>query len=235
MANKSLMERGANLAYHARAIANIVKAFIRGGWAVAALEAVKHYWPYILLVAVILLLLPLIIFCCLPMVLFGFPSSGDAEIAGITEQATLVTGYYDTYEVYYDERVKELINSAIPGADVTEIYTTSFSLLNADGVLYRVILPDPLIQKNWLIAIHSVSIKNDVCATNEQGIREFIANSVTYTFSSYYDEEMDLNYPNALFINYLSPEEVMDARGYDEEQRNWAKLMYETLENNPNS
>lgn len=57
---------------NAQAIRKILQAFLRGGWKAAALEAVKHYWPYILGAAVGLILLPtIIIMASLPSVMQG--------------------------------------------------------------------------------------------------------------------------------------------------------------------
>ena len=52
-----------------QALRQILQAFLRGGWKAAALEAVKHYWPYILGAAVGLILLPTIIMASLPSVM----------------------------------------------------------------------------------------------------------------------------------------------------------------------
>ena len=54
---------------NAQAIRKILQAFLRGGWKAAALEAVKHYWPYILGAVVGLILLPTIIMASLPSVM----------------------------------------------------------------------------------------------------------------------------------------------------------------------
>ena len=56
---------------NAQAIRKILQAFLMGGWKAAALEAVKHYWPYILGAAVALILLPTIIMASLPSVMQG--------------------------------------------------------------------------------------------------------------------------------------------------------------------
>ena len=56
---------------NAQAIRKILQAFLRGGWKAAALETVKRYWPYILGVAVALILLPTIIMASLPSVMQG--------------------------------------------------------------------------------------------------------------------------------------------------------------------
>ena len=71
MSNKGFAGRALDLAHHAVAIKNIIKAFLQGGWASAALQALKYYWPQILAIAGVLLLLPIIIYCCIPMMLFG--------------------------------------------------------------------------------------------------------------------------------------------------------------------
>ena len=60
-----------SLAHLAKALFDIIRAFLQGGWAAAGLQALKHYWPQILAIALVLVLLPTIIFCCMPMVLFG--------------------------------------------------------------------------------------------------------------------------------------------------------------------
>ena len=54
-----------------QALRKILQAFLRGGWKAAALEAVKHYWPYILGAAVALILLPTVIMASLPSVMQG--------------------------------------------------------------------------------------------------------------------------------------------------------------------
>ena len=54
-----------------QALRKILQAFLRGGWKAAALESVKHYWPYILGAAVGLILLPTIITASLPSVMQG--------------------------------------------------------------------------------------------------------------------------------------------------------------------
>ena len=60
----------------------------------AAIEVIKHYGPQFLMAAVVILLLPVIIFCCLPAMLFGFGSSVDPEISAMNRQAEMVQQYY---------------------------------------------------------------------------------------------------------------------------------------------
>ena len=61
MAHKSGIERVGNMAHHAKAFYDIIKALTQGGWAAAAMQMLKHYWPQIIAVSAVLTLLPLII------------------------------------------------------------------------------------------------------------------------------------------------------------------------------
>jgi len=115
LANKSGMDRLADLAHHAKALKDIIKAALRGGWHAAALQAVKHYWPQILAIALVLLFLPLLIFLCLPAMLFGFGSSGGGATASMSLQATTVKGYYDRYAEYCTARIESIQKAVIAG------------------------------------------------------------------------------------------------------------------------
>ena len=53
MAKKSGLEVAGNLAHLAKALYDIIKAFMQGGWAAAALQALKHYWPQILAISLV--------------------------------------------------------------------------------------------------------------------------------------------------------------------------------------
>ncbi len=62
MSKKSGLQRTGDMARHARQLRKSSRAALRGGWQAATLEAVKHYWPYILTAAIVLLMLPIIVF-----------------------------------------------------------------------------------------------------------------------------------------------------------------------------
>ena len=91
MAKKSGMEVAADVAHLGKAAYDIIKALTKGGWHAAALQLLKHYWPQILAIAAVLLLIPVIVFCCLPMAMVGYASSTDTEIAAMTAKAKEVS------------------------------------------------------------------------------------------------------------------------------------------------
>ena len=179
MANKSGMDRLADLAHHAKALKDIIKAALRGGWHAAALQALKHYWPQLLTVALILLFLPLLIFLCLPAILFGFGSSGGGVTASMTLQATTVKGYYDRYAEYCTARIDEIKKTVIDGREdggddtVHEAPDREYT--------YEIVLTGGPMAENWFIALHSVATGNDLNAMSEQSVREFVEKSIVYT------------------------------------------------------
>ena len=178
MANKSGMDRLADLAHHAKALKDIIKAALRGGWHAVALQALKHYWPQILAIALVLLFLPLLIFLCLPAMLFGFGSSGGGATASMSLQATTVKGYYDRYADYCAARIEAIQKAVIAdesGGDDT-VHEAPDQECN-----YEVVLTGKPMEENWFIALHSVTTGNDLNAMSEQSVREFVEKSIVYT------------------------------------------------------
>ena len=177
MANKSGMDRLADLAHHAKALKDIIKAALRGGWHAAALQALKHYWPQILAIALILLFLPLLIFLCLPAMLFGFDSSSGGATASMALQAATVKGYYDRYAEYCAARI-DAIQAFVMGDSGGDDTIHETPDRTAD---YEVVLIGSPMEENWFIALHSVATGNDLNAMSEQSVKEFVEKSIFYT------------------------------------------------------
>ena len=97
--------KAANAAFHAVAIRNIIKAFLQGGWAAAAMQVLRHYWPQVLAVALVLVLLPVIIICCFPMMMFGFDGSTDSQITEMSVQAKQIERCFENYDQYCDRHI----------------------------------------------------------------------------------------------------------------------------------
>ncbi len=184
MAKKSGGQIAGDLAHLAKALYDIIKAFMQGGWGAAALQLVRHYWPQILAISVALLLIPIIVFCCLPMFLFGFNSSTDTEMATMAAQANTVSAYYDLYDTYIDEWVEQIkTNVTESGEQNTETTGPSDSTSPEVVYEYEVVILGEKIQKNWFVALHAVTIGNDLNAATEADIRSFAGKCVDYTLT----------------------------------------------------
>ena len=101
---------------NAQAIRKILQAFLRGGWKAAALEAVKHYWLYILL--------PTIIMASLPSVMQGKAPET------VTDED--ITDMYITRmdEILCDSEVSAVNEIRVVGQPLTynELYAVSLAL-----------------------------------------------------------------------------------------------------------
>lgn len=242
---KGGMERISDLAQLAHALKDIIKGAVSGGLHAAALQAVKHFWPYILAAAAILLLLPIIIVCALPSTLFGF-ASDDAELAAMADMAQKAQGYYDCYPQYCEQRV----------AWITETVTAPPEGGNPE-IAYTVNIQGKPMDIHWFTALHAVSVQNDVTRMTEESIRSFVDTTIPYTVEveEAPEEETTTDETTAaaaataesteptasegpekplkgvLTIAYLTPEQVLDACRFSEADRNWVHVMFEGLTN----
>lgn len=233
MANKSGLEVAGNLAHHTKALYDIIKALMQGGWAAAAMQALKHYWPQILAVSLILTLLPIIIFSCLPMMLFGYESSTDTEISAMTVKAQTVSGYYDSYESYIDEWVENIKSTVIDseGQD-TETDGTTTETDDTETIEYEVVFTGSKIQKNWFIALHAVTVENNLNAATEADVKAFSQKCVSYTTrladentesdteSTETSEDGETITKMILDIYYRTPTEIMADAGFTDSDEN---------------
>lgn len=129
----------------------------------------KHYWPQILAIALVLLFLPLLIFLCLPAMLFGFGSSGGGATASMSFQATTVKGYYGRYAEYCTARIDEIKKTVIDGS--TGGGDDTVHEPPDQEYAYEIVLTGEPMEENWFIALHSVTTGNDLNAMSEQSVQ----------------------------------------------------------------
>ena len=233
MAKKSGAQIAGDLAHLAKALYDIIKAFMQGGWGAAALQTLKHYWPQILAIALALILLPIIIFCCLPMIMFGYENSTNENVSSMTIQAETMSQYYDNYELYIDEYV-ESIESTVTSQS-TETDGTTHETSSTEDTEDEVVYEGSKIQKNWFIALHAVSVENNLNAADEADVRAFANSCLSYSImpkDQNTESETDETETTTMIltIHYLTPQEIMAVHNYTEFDKNWAELIYNVLE-----
>ena len=230
--SRSALNTAGNLAYAAKSIYKMIKAFLRGGWYAAALEALKQYWPQLICVSLAVSLVPVIFFFSLPMFLFGFNDSSDPEMTVFNEKAAAAVRYFDNYTEYYagfDWQPVNGNNTEIPAGGM------SVPLNDASG---GIVLPEnTIIQKNMFIAIYAVSVQNDIDNVSEESIKEFAEQTVTVINTP--DTDISENGNTALSVPvtqpgarviFLTPDEIMEKLKFSQFEKDWANLMYNTLE-----
>ena len=231
--SRSALNTAGNIAYAAKSIYKMIKAFLRGGWYAAALEALKQYWPQLICVSLAVSLVPVIFFFSLPMFLFGFNDSSDPEMTVFNEKAAAAVRCFDNYTEYYAGFDWQPVNR-----NNTEISEGGMSvpLNDASG---GIVLPEnTIIQKNRFIAIYAVSVQNDIDNVSEESIRNFAAQTVRVintpdTDVSGNEDTAALNVPvtqPGIRVVFLTPDEIMQKLGFSQFEKDWANLMYNTLE-----
>ena len=230
--SRSALNTAGNIAYAAKSIYKMIKAFLRGGWYAAALEALKQYWPQLVCVSLAVSLVPVIFFFSLPMFLFGFNDSSDPEMTVFNEKAAAAVRYFDNYTEYYAGFDWQPVNR-----NNTEITAEGMSvpLNDASG---GIVLPEnTIIQKNRFIAIYAVSVQNDIDNVSEESIKEFAEQTVTVINTPDADISEDGNTALSVPVTqpgirviFLTPDEIMQKLGFSQFEKDWANLMYNTLE-----
>lgn len=227
MSKKSGLQRTGDLAKNIQAIRKIILAAMRGGWTGAAIEALKHYWPQILTAAIALLMLPIIIFCSLPAVFFGFDGSGTENAASAAREI------YDGYERYCNEYLQKLYQEVMrPESSQTE------------SVVWKTKLTGKRMDKSWFIVFHAVETGNDLSKISEESIKAQIPKIFTYEVKDKEPDESSSDTTSAetthepastekpvkvLVVHYLSPEEYMTVHCYSDGDKNRAELMMRVL------
>lgn len=226
--SRSGAQIAADIGRAAKALVNIVRAALAGGLKGAAIAAVKEAAPWLVKLAIGLLcffiLIPLLVFICLPNSNFGFSSSQDEAIINMTRQAEAIEAAYRSAERFNQEQI-----SAIT-AELTAAY-------RQDGVsIDQVEVNDAVYNTNvhWLIAINSVRYRQDLNATNEASLRALLKDKLNYSAQLTSDasgEGENAVTTTTLTIGFadLSPEALMSMLGFTDEEKNWATLIYNTI------
>ena len=87
------------------------------------------------------------------------------------------------------------------------------------------------IQKNWFMALHAVTVQNNLDAATEADVRSFAGKCVDYSQTQVREstETGAVIITKTLKIRYLSSAEVIAACGFSDADENWATLIYKTL------
>ena len=228
---------GGNGGRFAMAAARIAKGAASGGLGGAAAGAVTSFLPEIIKAGAILvalaLLIPLMVFIGVPHIVFGYDNAIYDDIISLTERATYIDTVYkriENYSLEYIDSIVEQVKAEYSEGDGYDDVSVESEVSNTN--IY------------WFIAINAVSYKQDLFAMNEATIKELVMQK--FSFSAVVEEiekiVLDENDEETTVmirtlkvnIKDLNPEELMDKLGFTDEEKNWARLLHQTLdEQNP--
>ena len=220
------LQRAVDLAYAARAARRILQAAAVGGLHGAAAVAVKETAPFLvkrlLAVLVALIVLPMVIFTALPNIFFGYSSSDTDAIAQMTGQAMTIGGVYMSLDDFEAAQIDSVVTGIVAeyeesGTNIDRIEVSS-SMTDKDLL--------------WIIAINSAAYRQDLNAMSADLVRNFCKSSLSYFPSLSLAEDGGDGVVTTLTVKvkHLDPDELMDELGFDEDAKQWAGALYETLE-----
>lgn len=199
----------------AAAVVRIAQAAWTGGVHGAAAAAAAQAAPVLLKASLALILLflclPLLLLTAVPCNLFGAPSVDSADIQEMTAQAKALTAAWKQQRTL-EQKAVDLFISLLP--DDLDFIRIEKQLGNTNDY--------------WMVAITSVHSAQDVMTINEAKIIRTMQAKLKYTLRAEYDAEGNfIGY--VLVISDMTPTELMDKLGMDEQQRMWTEIIYTTV------
>ena len=223
--SRSGVQTAEDLARIARAIYNVIRAAAAAGLKGAAVAAVKETLPFLVKLAVGILIavlfIPMLIFTALPNIFFGYGSSDTQVVVDMTQQALTIGGAYMSLEDFEKTQVDSLVTSL---ASEYEEDGTSIDRIEIDNDMGE----EDLL---WLIAINSVAYQQDLDAMSAESVRNFCSSrlSVSPSLGIVGNGGNGTTTTLKVKVERLDPEKIMEDLGFDDDARTWAGALYETL------
>lgn len=224
--SRSGLQTAVDFAHAARAAKRIMQAAAVSGVHGAAAATAREAFPLLLkiLIAalVVFIVVPMVIFTALPNIFFGYNSSGTDTVIQMTQQAMTLGGVYMTLGNFEGAQIDSVVTGI--AAEYEKNGTTIDHI-----VVSSAMTDDDLL---WVIAINSAAHQQDLNTMSADLIRDFCKSSLSYTPSLSFMDSGDDGVVTTLRIEvkHLDPEKLMDELGFDDEARQWAGALYETLE-----
>lgn len=224
--SRSGLQKAADLAHAARAARRILQASAAAGVQGAAAVAIKESVPLLLkiLLAVLaaLLIIPMVVFTALPNIFFGYGSSGTDAVIQMTGQAMTIGGVYMSLDDFEAAQIDSVVTGIV--AEYEENGTA----------IDRIEVSSSMTEKDlrWIIAINSAAYRQDLNAMSADLVRDFCKSSLSYFPSIGFAEGSGDGVVTTLRVEvkHLDPEDLMEGLDFDEDTRQWAGALYETLE-----
>ena len=220
--SRSSLQTAADLGRAAKAAYRIAQAAAVSGVHGAAAAAVKETVPalvkFLLAVLLIMIVIPMVIFTALPNIFFGYDSSDTASVIHMTEQAMRIGGAY----MSLDDFERTQIDSIVTGiAAEYEADGTAIDHIEVKNTMKE----DDLL---WIIAINSAAYEQDLDAMSAELIQNFCRSTLSYQPSlSLLGGSTSATLE--VEIKRIDPEELMEQMGFNENARQWAGALFETL------
>lgn len=183
---------------------------LHGAAAATAIESGKRLVKPVIAGIVVIFGLPLLFLTGIPCDLFDAPSVKSADIQEMTAQAQSLNVSWKRQRSLEQQAV-ELFVSLLP---------EDIGFLSIETRLGNT-------NDYWQVAITSVLHEQDVALLDEDKIVQTMKDKMLYKLEPKYENGKMVGY--ILVIYDMTPDELMDKLGFDDQQRNWAGLIADTI------
>lgn len=209
-----MQDENANRKQALMSAAHIARAAMTGGLhgaaAATAVEAGKRLVKPVLAGAVVIFGLPLLFLTGIPCNLFDAPSVKSADIQEMTAQAQNLNASWKRQRSLEQQAV-DLFVSLLP---------ENIGFLSIETRLGNT-------NDYWQVAITSVLNEQNVALLNEDKIVQTMKDKMQYKLDPKYKDGKLIGY--ILVIYDMTPDELMDKLGFDDQQKTWAGLIADTI------
>lgn len=209
-----MQDENANRKQALMSAAHIARAAMSGGLhgaaAATAVEAGKRLVKPVLAGAVVIFGLPLLFLTGIPCNLFDAPSVKSADIQEMTAQAQNLNASWKRQRSLEQQAV-DLFVSLLP---------ENIGFLSIETRLGNT-------NDYWQVAITSVLNEQNVALLNEDKIVQTMKDKMQYKLEPKYQDGKLVGY--ILVIYDMTPDELMDKLGFDDQQKTWAGLIADTI------
>ena len=181
-----------------------------GAAAATAVEAGKRLVKPVLAASAVLFGIPLLFLTGIPCNLFDAPSVKSADIQEMTAQAQNLNASWKRQRSLEQQAV-DLFVSLLP--DNIGFISVETRLGNTNDY--------------WQVAITSVLNEQNVALLNEDKIVQTMKDKMQYKLEPKYKNGKLVGY--ILVIYDMTPDELMDKLGFDDQQKTWAGLIADTI------
>lgn len=181
-----------------------------GAAAATAVEAGKRLVKPVLAASAVLFGIPLLFLTGIPCNLFDAPSVKSADIQEMTAQAQNLNASWKRQRSLEQQAV-DLFVSLLP--DNIGFISVETRLGNTNDY--------------WQVAITSVLNEQNVALLNEDKIVQTMKDKMQYKLDPKYKDGKLVGY--ILVIYDMTPDELMDKLGFDDQQKTWAGLIADTI------
>ena len=209
-----MQDENANRKQALMSAAHIARAAMTGGLhgaaAATAVEAGKRLVKPVLAGAVVIFGLPLLFLTGIPCNLFDAPSVKSADIQEMTTQAQNLNASWKRQRSLEQQAVDLFVSLLPKNIGFLSIATR---LGNTNDY--------------WQVAITSVLNEQNVALLNEDKIVQTMKDKMQYKLEPKYKDGKQVGY--ILVIYDMTPDELMDKLGFDDQQKTWAGLIADTI------